>query len=180
MKSFSALSFFIMMIAALGCSHDEKKNGHQHAAAEQVAEAGHAHGGGTADDDRPQQLALPPKLQNVLRQEMQQIEAGMHLLLSHLSNGRAPEAAAVAHKIHASFILEQALAPEELQQLAALLPAEFLKMDEAFHGNAQKLAAAAEQKDFATSIKIYGEMAQACVSCHATYAKARFPEFATH
>jgi mono/diheme cytochrome c family protein len=175
-SSFVLFSFIITMIAAFGCSHDQEKSDHQHAAVEKAAESGHAHAGGATNAERPQQLELPPKLQNTLRQEMQQIESGMQMLLAHLARGRAHEAAAIAEKIHGSFILEQALSPEELQQLVALLPAEFLKMDEAFHGHAQKLAAAAEQKDFAAAIKIYSEMAQACVSCHTAYARARFPE----
>lgn len=169
----------VVLTTALGCSQGEQAAADQHGPADAGEVASPAHAGEAAGGDRPLELALPPALQTVLQQEMQQIESGMHALLSHLASGRAPEAAAVARKIHDSFILEQALAPDELESLEKLLPAPFLELDEAFHGSAAALVAAAERRDVAAGMTIYGELAQACVRCHAKYARTRFPDFAT-
>ncbi len=96
----------VVLTTALGCSQEEQAAADQHGPTDEAEVASPAHAGETAGGDRPLELALPPALQTVLQQEMQQIESGMHALLSHLASGRAPEAAAVARKIHDSFILE--------------------------------------------------------------------------
>jgi len=169
----------VVLTTALGCSQEEQAAADQHGQAEKAELASPAHGGEAAGGDRPLELALPPTLQTALQQEMEQVESGMHALLSHLASGRATEAAAVARKIHDSFILEQALAADELESLEKLLPAAFLELDEAFHSSAAALVAAAERRDVAAGMTIYGELAQACVRCHAKYARTRFPDFAT-
>lgn len=165
------LTATILMVTG-GCSKNKEQP-----ASKMSGELSHDSGSRIQEQNQPTQLHLPPNLLSVLQQEMQQVESGMQLLLDYLTRGEAQNAADIAMQIHDSFILKQSLSQEELQQLVSLLPTGFVHMDRAFHGYAKKLAEAAQQNDFAASIKIYGDMAQACVSCHAQYAAEKFPGF---
>lgn len=165
-----------ILVAASRCSQDAKQPA---PATETTTELSHDAVSSDQEHNRSTQIDLPPNFRSVLQQEMQEIESGVQLLLNHLARGEAQNAADIAMQIHKSFILKQSLSPEELQQLVSLLPAGFVRMDRAFHSNARKLAEAARQNDFTTGIKIYGEMVQACVSCHTQYAIEKFPGLQT-
>lgn len=172
------VTFFLtilMAILAIGCSKD---NGEPHKTLGTAVAVDRDEHGAAGNENRPDELALPANLLHLLQQEMQQIESGMQLLLDYLARGEAQNAADIAMQIHDSFILKQSLSQQELQQLVSILPTGFVHMDRAFHSNAKKLAEAAQQNDFTTSIKIYGDRAQACVSCHAQYAPEKFPGLA--
>jgi len=173
MKTLVTFILIILVdVLTIGCSKD---NGEPHKTLGTAVAVDHDEHGAEGNENRPNELELPPNLLHLLQQEMQQIESGMHLLLNHLSKGEANKAANIAMKIHNSFILKQSLSPQELQQLISLLPTGFVHMDRAFHSQAKKLAQAAERHDFAAGMKIYGKMAQACVSCHEQFAQERFP-----
>lgn len=174
MKTFILIIF--MVILTNGCSKD---NGEPHKASESTVAAGHDEHGASGNENRPDELKLPENLLQLLQQEMQQIESGMQLLLNYLSRGDAKNAADISMQIHNSFILKQSLSKEQLQQLVSLFPTGFIHMDRAFHGQAKKLSEAVAQNDFTTSIKIYGDMVQACVSCHQQYAQDKFPGLVT-
>ncbi len=177
MKTFITFSLIIFVaILTNGCSKD---NSEPHNASESAVAANHDEHGISGNENRPDELKLPEDLLHLLQQEMQQIESGMQLLLDHLSRGEAQNAADIAMQIHDSFILKQSLSKEQLQHLVSLLPTGFIHMDRAFHGQAKKLSEAVQQNDFTTSIKIYGDMAQACVSCHQQYAQDKFPGLVT-
>ncbi len=170
----------ISLVLALGCSRNQPND--NHAGTEKtIADAdGHGHADDSTADSKPETLVLPEHLSTVLRAEMREIDAGMGRLLSHLALGDGPRAAEVAENIHNSFILKRNLSKQDLKQLLGLLPAKFIQMDRAFHAKAGKLAQDANSGDFTAAISLYGEMAQACVSCHAQYAAAQFPALATN
>lgn len=155
------------------CTSDHEKH-----PPDESTETAHDHGTGKDESaPRPEKLELPDSLLSVLRAEMQQVEAAMGILLSQLAQAQAAPAAATARNIENTFILKQELSAEALQQLLSLLPESFLAMDRNFHGNAAKLATAAEQRDFSGAIELYNQMSQACINCHQQYATKRFPEF---
>ncbi|KAA3655697.1 MAG: hypothetical protein DWQ10_17045 [Calditrichaeota bacterium] len=124
----------------------------------------------------PAELKLTPQFQDVLKKEMQEIQAAMQVILPLLTKGESEKTAKLADQIHSSFILRQTLSPEELKELVQLLPARFIKMDRAFHAEAAKLATAAREGDFKKSAEIYGVMVNACVSCHTQFAQEQFPD----
>lgn len=161
------------LIGLFHCTDD-----HEQHPPDEAAEAAHDHGTGMdTAAPRPEKLELPDSLLSALRAEMQQIEAAMGTLLSQLAQAQAAPAAATARSIENTFILKQELSAEALQQLVSLLPEPFLALDRNFHGNAAKLAAAAEQGDYSGAIELYSQMSQACISCHQQYATKRFPDF---
>ncbi|NIV94904.1 hypothetical protein GWN42_19465 [candidate division KSB1 bacterium] len=132
-----------------------------------------------ASGQTPTQVDLPPNLLNVLREEMQQVESGMQLLLDYLARGEAQNAADIAMRIHDSFILKQSLSQAQMEKLLSLLPGDFIQLDRTFHKKALGLAESAQQGDFKSAIRIYGEMTQLCVSCHARHAQEKFPGLTT-
>jgi hypothetical protein len=159
------------------CSPDHSGEGQQPVVAEST-EAEHGHDPEVSEDVRPQNLELPKHLSAVLRREMAELLGGMSVMFTHLVQGDGTAAAEIAGKIHDSFILKQELSEEDMKQLIGLLPEGFVTFDRSFHASAEKLALAARDNDLQTAIHLYGEMAQACVNCHMTYATKRFPGMA--
>ncbi len=121
-----------------------------------------------------QEVKLPPKFKNLLKEEMLQIQDAMQRLVPLLTTGNT-EAADLAVQIHNSFILKKSLSKEELQELISLLPKDFVKLDRAFHTKAKDLAATVRNNDFITDGIIYGEMVSGCINCHSHYASQMFP-----
>ena len=177
MKPYVFTLFLIFAVVIAGC-HEEHAETDHHSAIEEMDGDVHSHGHEASNDPRPEKLELPEHLSTVLRKEMVELTDGMGVLLSHLAQGNAADAAEVAEKIHKSFILKQELSKADLKQLVGLLPEEFIEMDRTFHSNAAKIVEATHRKDFTTAIHLYGQMAQACIDCHGQYAVNRFPELA--
>jgi len=123
---------------------------------------------------KTEEVKLPPKFKNLLKEEMLQIQDAMQQLVPFLATGNT-KAADLAEQIHNSFILKKSLSKEELQELISLLPKGFVKLDKAFHSKANDLAAAVRKNDFITGGEIYGEMVSGCISCHSHYALQKFP-----
>lgn len=123
----------------------------------------------------PAELKLTPKFKELLKKEMQGIQLAMQEILPFIAKGESEKAAKLAEQIHNSFILKNALTPEELKQLVQFLPAHFVKIDRVFHSDAAKLAEAAKHSDFAKSAEIYGGMLNSCVNCHSSLAAEQFP-----
>lgn len=121
---------------------------------------------------------LPPETARLLRQEMLQLDTGMHTLHSALVRGDGDTAAETAQKIHDSFILKQELSKEELKALVAAVPEDFVERDRAFHKLSAELAEAARAGNFDDAAGLYGRMTDACVGCHTAHAPERFPALA--
>jgi len=68
-------------------------------------------------------------------------------MLSHLIAGEDAKVAEVAQQIHDSFILQQAMTPEDNKDLMAAAPDDFVARDCAFHALSADLAQAARTKD---------------------------------
>ncbi len=157
------LTFIILLLtlcAMMGC---EQKN---------IPEIAHPE---TEISGLPTKLNLPPELLTLLQKEMVEIQSAMQQLIPLMAQGNSEKTAQLAEQIKRSFILKKSLSSEELQQLIQLLPAHFVQLDRAFHGNAGKLAESAIQSDFIASGKIYGTMVNGCISCHTQFAPERFP-----
>lgn len=135
-------------------------------------------GGSSRPTGGPSDLDLPTPYLRLIRAEMLEIEGAMQEELGHLARGEPHRGAEVARQIHQSFVLKQRLSEEERKELASLLPERFLTLDREFHGRAERLAQAFEQRDFTAAAELYSEMTRACVRCHGRFATDRFPALA--
>jgi mono/diheme cytochrome c family protein len=118
---------------------------------------------------------LTPKLDRLLRQEMQAIDRAMGTIFSAIVTGDHTTVADKAERIHASFILKQNLTPADKRDLKAAVPKAFLKLDQAFHRDAAELAEAARAGDARRELAVFQKMGRACVTCHSRYVTDRFP-----
>ena len=92
------------------------------------------------------------------------IAAGEHHRV--MSTGRA---------IRDSFIMKQSLTSQDKQTLMSVLPPEFVRLDRRFHGQAGKLAHAAESRDSELQLFYFNSMLESCVACHSRFASDTFP-----
>jgi cytochrome c556 len=131
-----------------------------------------------AQEAKPVSPDLTPKLQDLLRQEMQSIEQASKDILSALIAGDDARVAELAQQIHDSFIMEQSMTPEDKQDLMAAVPEDFLTQDQALHELSDSLAEAARDGDRAQQHAKFGQMIESCAACHTAYATDRFPYLA--
>lgn len=126
----------------------------------------------------PAQAALSPRLQGLVRSEMTHLEPAMQRLLSFIARGDTRMGARVAREVEATFVLQRAMPEEQLQQLVAEAPPEFVELDRTFHRRAGQLAQALERGDLHLASDVYSKMTRLCVECHGRYARHRFPAIA--
>jgi cytochrome c556 len=117
---------------------------------------------------------LPPGVRGLLQQEMVQVDAAMKTVHGAIIRGDHETVKEQGRMIHDSFILEQSMTPEKRQALKAAVPAEFLELDQEFHGLAARLADSGRTGNTARQQEIFGQMTQACVTCHSRYVRGRF------
>lgn len=122
-------------------------------------------------------LKLPPDVRRLLIQEMVAILTSTQNIINAMVRGEDQAVAREAQQIHDSFILAQELTEEQEKALVAVASKEFLEKDEAFHKLSAGLAEAARKGDQTQQPKIFGQMLEACVTCHRDHAAQRFPSF---
>ena len=126
-------------------------------------------GAGAAPD-----MKLSHDLQALLRGEMRELLGGTQAIAAALPVGDWGAIATTSRKMKDSYILNQALTPAQAEELSAL-PSHFKELDEAFHARADKLREAAERHDPEAAAFHYSRLLEACVGCHASFARSRFP-----
>ncbi|KPV39205.1 hypothetical protein AN478_13100 [Thiohalorhabdus denitrificans] len=118
---------------------------------------------------------LTPKLDRLLREEMQAIQESMATAFAALVTGDHDTVAEEARGIHDSFILKRSLTEEDRRDLRAAVPEGFVRLDKRFHAAAAELAEAAEEGDANRQLEVYNRMTRDCVACHSRYVTGRFP-----
>jgi cytochrome c556 len=131
-----------------------------------------------AQEADPVSPKLTPKLRELLRKEMLSVEEASQQILSALIAGDDARVADLAQNIHDSFILKQAMTPQDKQDLIAAVPEDFVMRDRGFHQLSAGLAQVAREGDRDAQRAEFGRMIEACTSCHARYATDRFPMLA--
>jgi len=121
---------------------------------------------------------LSPELRNLFSEEMRQLQNGMTQILPLYVSGGWAEIAAVAGKMEDSYVLKQNLSAEQMDELHAKLPGEFIELDQQFHYLAGMLEHAAKVEKVELVGFYYSKMSEACVSCHSRFATQRFPALA--
>lgn len=124
-----------------------------------------------AEDVTPE---LNPKLRGLLQKEMVGIEAAMKEVYSAIIRGNHEVVQEKGQAIHDSFILAQELTDEDRKALKAAVPKGFLKLDQAFHKQAAKLAESGQQQKTRQQKKLFDQMTESCVACHTQYVDERF------
>jgi hypothetical protein len=125
-------------------------------------------------DNKPL-LSDVPHLQNLLREEMRAVLPAMNRIISALPTGDWQTVATTAGAIHNSFIMQQKMTTADRKLLRARLPAEFVRLDQAFHQQANRLQQAAIQHDAELSVFYVSKMLGSCMQCHQRFATSRFP-----
>ncbi|HSO06450.1 MAG TPA: cytochrome c [Pelomicrobium sp.] len=122
--------------------------------------------------------ALPPHVRGLLLQEMTAVLEATQAILGGLVRGQDEVVARNAQAIHDSFIMERQMTETDRKALVSAVPQAFLERDRAFHELSARLAAAARAGDKAGQQKLFADMVDACVGCHARHATDRFPGLA--
>jgi hypothetical protein len=122
-------------------------------------------------------LALSAELRAALIEEMQAVERHTAAIVAGTARADWEAVEAAAHQIAGVFILERALSPAQREELHRVLPPEFLALDDWFHREAMALAGAARRREAPLVVFHTQRMLGACVDCHASWARERFPGF---
>jgi cytochrome c556 len=122
-------------------------------------------------------IQLSPQLRELLRTEMREIASGTQILSLALASADWKTVASTSAKIRTSYILEKKLSAAQRHELERALPPGFKELDGEFHARAEKLGAAAAAHDSELAAFHFYRMVESCASCHASYAKSRFPGF---
>lgn len=130
-------------------------------------------------DDSQGDIELSPELLNLLREEMREIASGIQGVALSLATANWESIKKTSRDIRASYIMERKLTAAQAQELAQVLPEHFKKLDAGFHQRADKLGEAAVARDPELVAFQYSRLIESCALCHATYARSRFPGFAS-
>ena len=122
--------------------------------------------------------ALSAPLREALSQEMVLLQTGMMTIIPAFASGDWALVAETARQMDESYILKQALTPEQLDELHHGLPAEFLERDAEFHYFAGMLSHAAENRKPELAAFYFSRMLESCHGCHAQFALEKFPALA--
>lgn len=120
---------------------------------------------------------LTPKLNELLTDEMLSIKQAVTHIMNGIIVGDHSIVENMATQINDSFILKQQLTEKDKEDLMAVAPEEFLKMDGKFHELSGKLAEAAVSKDYDLQRYYFGRLIESCQSCHSEYVTDKFPSF---
>lgn len=121
--------------------------------------------------------SLSPELRQLLAKEMQSLQTGMQSIIPAYVSGDWKEIEQYAGKMEGGYILQQSLTDEQKQELHTSLPDAFLTLDQQFHYFAGRLKLVARNKNQELVGFYFSKLSETCVSCHAQYAKHRFPAF---
>jgi hypothetical protein len=137
-------------------------------------------GAGAAEKAAPQpDLELSADLLALLRTEMRDIAAGVGGIALSIANADWQSIQDTGARIRDSYIMKRQLTDQQAQALKQALPAHFRHLDRVFHQRAESLRVAAASKDPALVAFRYSRLLESCAACHASYAKSRFPGFAS-
>ena len=110
---------------------------------------------------------------------MREIAAASETIATALASGDWEAISRTGEQIRASYIMAKNLTASQKQELHDVLPDRFRRLDREFHARAGKLSEAAAARDAELVAFHYMRMLESCATCHAAYAKSRFPGFSS-
>ena len=125
----------------------------------------------------PDDFQLSQDVRSLLRAEMVEIAAAVQTVAVSLATGDWESIESISENIRASYVMEKNLSDSQRHELEDQLPDYFKRLDAEFHARAEKLGAAAATQDPETVAFQYYRLIESCTTCHATFARTRFPGF---
>ena len=122
-------------------------------------------------------IQLSQDLRTLLQTEMREIAAASQAIVMSFVIGDWQSVHRISEQIRASYILEKSISDSQKQELQDNLPDRFKWLDAEFHARAERLGLAAAAEDPEIIAFHYGRMLETCATCHAAFARARFPGF---
>lgn len=121
---------------------------------------------------------VPEKWRQDLKRKMGELEVASHKLAGMLLRGDAKGAVDSANDIVSSYRVTDDYPPEFLGVFEALVPDGYNRLDGEMREAAGSLASAAGSAKLEEALTHYGAMLNACLRCHAEYARDSMPGFA--
>lgn len=120
---------------------------------------------------------LSEDLRTLLQQEMREVAGASQAIVMSFVSGDWESIGRVSEQIRASYVMERNLSDSQMQELEDKLPDRFKWLDMDFHARAHKLGLAAASEYPEIVAYHYYRLLETCATCHAAYAKSRFPGF---
>lgn len=130
-----------------------------------------------AEEHTKKSISLSPDLKALLVEEMKEVKKGMESLVTSIVTGDWHAIAETGHNIKNSYIIKKSLTSEQKKELREKLPTGFKSLDKKFHYYAGMLSHVAKERDIELVHYYVSKMNEACTSCHAQFASARFNGF---
>ena len=127
----------------------------------------------------PEDLQLSQELRALLQAEMRELAGASQAVTSAFVMGDWQSIQRISEQIRASYIMERNISDTQKQELRDKLPAHFKRLDADFHARAERLGSAAAAEDPEIVAFHYYRMLETCATCHAAFAKSRFPGFSS-
>jgi len=122
-------------------------------------------------------LDLSAEVMALLRAEMREISGASQGLVLAIASGDWASVERISEQIRASYVMEQSLSPSQRDELESGLPDQFKALDAEFHARAGKLGDTGVGRDPEMAAYQFSRLLETCTSCHARYARDRFPGF---
>lgn len=129
----------------------------------------------TSTDD----LKLSQELRSLLQTEMREIAGASQAIVMAFVMGDWQSIQHTSEQIRASYVMERNISDSQKQELEDKLPDHFKRLDSEFHARAERLGLAAAAEDPEIVAFHYYRMLETCATCHAAFAKSRFPGFSS-
>ena len=127
----------------------------------------------------PDDLQLSQELRTLLQTEMREIAVASQAVVMSFVMGDWQSIQRVSEQIRASYVMERNISNSQKKELENKLPDHFKRLDAEFHARAEKLGSAAAAEDLEMIAFHYYRMLETCATCHAAFAKSRFPGFSS-
>lgn len=127
----------------------------------------------------PNDLQLSQEVQSLLQAEMREIAVAVQAVALSVATGNWESIKSISENIRTSYVMQKNLTDSQRHELEDQLPDYFKRLDAEFHARAEKLGLAAAANDPETVAFQYYRLIEACATCHATFAKTRFPGFSS-
>jgi hypothetical protein len=123
------------------------------------------------------ELQFSKKIHRVLTAEMNALQNGMTNLAIAIPAGRSKEIAEIAKKMRDGYIMKEILSKKQLKEFHSSLPSGYTEIDHEFRTITDSLMRAAQGNNRERVNLYFYKLIENCVTCHAKYAKKRFPDF---
>ena len=124
-------------------------------------------------------LQLSQDLRTLLQSEMREIAGASQAVVMSFVMGDWQSIQRISEQIRASYVMERNISDSQKQELEDKLPDHFKRLDSEFHARAERLGIAAAAEDPEIIAFHYYRMLETCATCHAAFAKSRFPGFSS-